>query len=42
MSIERQKTGLRPMISAILGSTKAAEVQPMNRLDPIKPTFVFD
>jgi hypothetical protein len=42
MSIERQKTGLRPNISAILGSIKAAEVHPMKRLDPINPTLNLD
>jgi hypothetical protein len=39
MSRERQITGLRPFISAILGNINAARVQPMNRLDPIIPTL---
>ena len=42
MSIERQKTGFQPIISAILGSTNAALVHPMKIFDPINPTMTFD
>jgi hypothetical protein len=39
---ERQITGLRPLISAILGKMKAAIAQPMKRLDPMNPTLAFE
>jgi len=42
ISIERQNTGFRPLISANLGRIKAAEDHPMKSIDPIKPIFVFD
>jgi hypothetical protein len=42
MSIDKQNTGLLPMISAILGNIKAEMVHPMNKLDPINPTWVLD
>jgi hypothetical protein len=38
MSIDKQNTGLLPMISAILGNIKAEMAHPMNKLDPINPT----
>jgi hypothetical protein len=42
MRRETQKTGLRPIISAILGDTKAAPAQPIKRMDPMKPTLALD
>ena len=36
-----QTTGFLPMISANLGKTKAAELHPINKIDPMKPTYVF-
>jgi len=42
MSIDKQKTGFRPMISAILGRINDEIVHPMYILEPISPTYPFD
>lgn len=42
MRRDRQKTGLRPIISATLGRMKAAPDHPMKRLEPMNPTLALD